>query len=152
MKISDVTQRRPVTVAPDATIEAAARTMAAEGVGCLVVAEGQTILGVVTDRDLVVRVLAQRVPSDGRIDSVMSTNVVAVDDGADVRDVIRTFAHHAVRRLPVVSGRTVVGMISLDDLLVAMTGQFSELTSGLTAQLLFPHGADEPARPVVASS
>jgi signal-transduction protein with cAMP-binding, CBS, and nucleotidyltransferase domain len=102
-----------------------------------------------TDRDLVVRALARRLPADARIDSVMSMNVVGVDASSDVRDVIRAFGHHAVRRLPVVAGDEVIGLVSLDDLLVSFAGQFGELTNGLTAQLLFPHAGDEAAAPAV---
>jgi CBS domain-containing protein len=137
-----------VTVSPDTTIEQAARAMAAGGIGCLVVTEGDAVVGIVTDRDLVVRGLADRVPPDGRVDAVMTTHVVAVDVDSDVRDVIRTFGHHAVRRLPVVRGRHVVGLVTVDDLLVAMTDEIGLLTRGITAQLLFPHASDEPPRPV----
>jgi CBS domain-containing protein len=112
------------------------------------VTEGGTVVGIVTDRDLVVRGLADRVPPDGRIDAVMTTHVVAVDVDSDVRDVIRTFGHHAVRRLPLVSGRHLVGIVTVDDLLVAMTDEIGLLTRGITAQLLFPHAGDEPQRPV----
>jgi CBS domain-containing protein len=148
MRVGDVAARPPVAVSPDTTIEQAARAMAADGVGCLVVTEGGTVVGIVTDRDLVVRGLADRVPPDGRIDAVMTTHVVAVDVDSDVRDVIRTFGHHAVRRLPLVSGRHLVGIVTVDDLLVAMTDEIGLLTRGITAQLLFPHAGDEPQRPV----
>ena len=148
MRIDELTVRRPVTASPDTTLEQAARKMAVEGVGCLVVTEGDEAVGIVTDRDLVVRGLAERVPADARLDSVMTTHVVAVDSATDVRDVVRTLGHHAVRRLPVVDGRRVVGIVTLDDLMVALNDQVGELTKGLTAQLLFPHAHDEPPRPV----
>ena len=112
MRIGDLAVRRPVTVPPDTTIEGAAQDMAKQGVGCLVVTEGDTVVGIVTDRDLVVRGLAERMPTDGRIDSIMSTDVVAVDVDSDVRDVVRTFGHHAVRRLPVVRGPPVLGRVT----------------------------------------
>lgn len=149
MKIKDLVMRRPVMVSPDVTIERAAREMADHGVGCLVVTDHDRIVGIVTDRDLVVRALARRVPADARVDSVMTMNVVGVDSSSDVLDVVRTFGLHAVRRLPVVTGEEVTGLVSLDDLLASFTGQMGELTKGLTAQLLFPHAGDEPAAPAV---
>jgi CBS domain-containing protein len=150
MRIDQLAVRAPVTVSPDTTLEQAARAMADHAVGCVIVTEGGRVVGILTDRDLVVRGVAERVPLDARVDSIMSMDVVAVDVSTDVRDVIRTFWHHAVRRLPVVTGAHVTGIVSLDDLLVSFTNQFAELTNGLTAQLLFPHGADEPHRPVPA--
>lgn len=142
MKVREITARPPVTIAPAATIAEAADIMAAHGVGALVVMDGAHLVGVVTDRDLVVRGLARSLPADARVDAVMSMNVVAIDADADVRDALAAFGHHAVRRLPVVYGREVTGVLSLDDLVVAMADQFGELTRGLTAQLLFPHAGD----------
>ena len=149
MKVADLAVREPVTVRPDATLEEAAREMARSGVGFLVISEGTHVVGVATDRDLVVRGLAARLPADARIDAVMSMDVVAVEADDDVRDVIRSFGHHAVRRLPVVHAGRLVGVVTVDDLWIALTDQIGDLTKGITAQVLFPHGNDEPARPVV---
>lgn len=149
MRIDQFVSRPPVTVEPHTTIEQAARRMADQGVGCVVVTEHDKIVGIVTDRDLVVRALARRLPIDGRIDAVMSSNVVAVDGDRDLRDVVRVFGLHAVRRLPVVHGTEVIGLVSLDDLLASYAGQLGDLTHGLTAQLLFPHAADPTPPPAV---
>ena len=147
MKIDRLVVREPVTVPPETTIRRAARTMAEHGVGSLVVVDHERVVGVVTDRDLVVRALAGDVPIDGRVDAVMTMDVVSVDADDDVRDVIHTFGRHAVRRLPVTSGGRLTGLVALDDLLASFAAQFAELTNGLTAQLLFPHGGDEPPVP-----
>jgi CBS domain-containing protein len=80
---------------------------------------------------------------------VMSMNVIAVDRHADIRDAIALFHHHAVRRMPVVDGDQVVGLISLDDMMVALSKVFADVTHGLTAQLVFPHGNDEADVPAI---
>jgi CBS domain-containing protein len=152
MKIDQLVIREPVTVAPDVTIQRAALRMAEHGVGSLVVTDGERVVGIVTDRDLVVRAIARRVPVDGRIDAVMTTDVVTVDSDADIRDVTRAFGQHAVRRLPVTTEGRLTGLVSLDDLLTSFVGQFTELTNGLTAQLLFPHGHDEPPVPATRAA
>jgi signal-transduction protein with cAMP-binding, CBS, and nucleotidyltransferase domain len=149
MKVAEVAVRPPVTIQPDETIADAARLMASAGVGALVVTEKDRPVGIVTDRDLVVRAIAKNVPSDGRVDSVMSMNVIAVEGSSDIRDAIRAFSHHAVRRLPVIGAGRVEGMLTFDDVVVALSQQFAEVTRGVTAQLLFPHGNDEPALPVL---
>lgn len=149
MKIDRLVLREPVTVSPETTIRRAARTMADHAVGSLVVVDHGRVVGVVTDRDVVVRAIAKDVPLDGRIDAIMSMDVVTVDAAADVRDAIHVFGRHAVRRLPVVDGDRLVGVIALDDLLTSFAAQFVELTNGLTAQLLFPHGGDEPPVPML---
>jgi CBS domain-containing protein len=88
--------------------------------------------------------MARRVPPDARIDSVMSTGVIAIDASADIRRAVSVFATHPVRRLPVVEGHTVVGMLTVDDLLVAFGHEINELTAGITAQLLFGHAEPPP--------
>lgn len=148
MRIDRVVVREPVTVAPETTIRRAAQVLSEHGLGALVVVDHGRVVGMVTDRDIVVRAIARDVPLDGRIDAVMTMDVVAVDAGDDVRDVIHAFGRHAVRRLPVVDGDRLVGVVALDDLLASFAGQFAELTNGLTAQLLFPHGGDEPPVPM----
>jgi CBS domain-containing protein len=147
MKIQEITMRPPVTAAADTTVQQAARLMAGDAVGSLIITEGERLIGIVTDRDLVVRALARGLPLDTRIDDIMSMNVIALDAGADVRDAMRAFGQHAVRRLPIVDHGRVTGLLSLDDLVVALAGQFAEVTHGLTAQLLFPHAADEAIHP-----
>jgi signal-transduction protein with cAMP-binding, CBS, and nucleotidyltransferase domain len=151
MRIDELVVRKPVTVSPSATLEEAARAMAAQGVGCLIVTEGDVVVGIVTDRDLVVRAVAEGRPLDGRVDSVMSTDVAVVEESTDVREVIRVFGRHAVRRLPVVHGRHLVGLVSIDELLVALNEQVGDLTKGLTAQILFPHAGDEAPVPAPTS-
>jgi signal-transduction protein with cAMP-binding, CBS, and nucleotidyltransferase domain len=149
MKVSDVAVRGAVTAAPDATLEDIAVLMTREGVGSVVIVDHHKLVGIVTDRDLVTRGLARHLPADARADAVMSMNVVAIDLHADIRDAVAAFGHHAVRRMPVVDGSDVVGLVSLDDLVVALSGAFSECARGLTAQLLFPHAADPAPTPAL---
>ena len=147
MKIEEITMRPPVTARPDTTIHQAAQLMARHAVGSLIITEGEKPIGIVTDRDLVVRSVARNLPLDTRVDDVMTMNVIALDAGVDVRDATRAFGQHAVRRLPIVHDGKVCGLLSLDDLVVALVGQLSDVTHGLTAQLLFPHAFDEAGHP-----
>lgn len=152
MKVSDFTWREPVTIDVDATITDAAQRFADEGVGALVVLDHGRPVGIVTDRDLVVRGMARRMAPDGRVDSLMSKGVIALDHDADVGDLYSVFALHAVRRVPVVDHDRVVGMISFDDVMVSMAAEFNDLAGVLSTQIAFPHARDERARPVVRDS
>lgn len=149
MKVSDFTWREPVTIEVDETIAAAAQLLAEEGVGAVVVVDHGRPVGVVTDRDLVVRGVAHRVSPDGRIDSLMSMGVIALDGDADVDELYAVFARHAIRRVPVVDLDRVVGMISLDDAMVATVAELTDLAGVLSTQIAFPHARDEPAPPAV---
>jgi CBS domain-containing protein len=144
----DLTPKAPVTVPAGTTIEATARLMDERAVGAVVVVDDDRPVGIVTDRDIVVRGVARRSPMDGRVDSVMTSGVVAIDADDDERKAVAIFASHPFRRLPVVEEGRMIGMITVDDLTVVLTRTLDELTNGVTAQLLFGH--PEPG-PLVAS-
>lgn len=146
MAIRDVMVKQPITLPPSATVTEAAQAMDRSSVGAVIIVDGERPVGIVTDRDLVVRGLARRILPDARVDSVMSLGVVAVDAHAELGRAAMLFATHPVRRLPVVDHDRVVGVITVDDLLVELTHQLTEVTSGVTAQLLFGH--PEPALPI----
>jgi CBS domain-containing protein len=149
MKVSDFSWREPVTIGVSDTIEAAARLLADAGIGSLVVVDGDRPVGVVTDRDLVVRALARGVGPDGRVDGVMSMGVVALDADDDVEELYAVFGRHAIRRVPVVDRDRVVGMISLDDALVSTASQLGVLSGVLSTQIDYPHARDEAEPPAV---
>jgi CBS domain-containing protein len=141
--------KAPVTVPVDATIHQAAVAMDQHSVGALVVVEGDRPVGVVTDRDLVVRALARRLPPEARVDGVMSFDVVCVGADDEMHVVAAILSTHPFRRVPVVEDHRVVGMITLDDLIVRLAGDLHEATKGVTAQLLFGH--PEPQPPAIVS-
>jgi CBS domain-containing protein len=99
----------------------------------------------------VVHGIARGLPLDGRIDAVMTLDVVSVDASTDVRDVVRLFGRHSFRRLPVTSHGRVAGMVSLDNLIVAFAEEFAEITRGVAGQLMFPKAGD-PAEPPVRAA
>ena len=115
-------------------------------VGAVVVLDGERPVGLVTDRDLVTRALARRMPLDARVDAVMSTGVVCVDADAELSEVASILAVHPFRRIPVVEQDRMIGMVTLDDLIVRLANDLHSVTRGVTAQLLFGHA--EPQLPV----
>lgn len=152
MKVRDFTWRKPVTISVDDTIANAAQMFSDQGVGALIVLEENRPVGVVTDRDLVVRGIARRVPFDARIDSLMSMGVIALDADEDVDELYATFARNAIRRVPVVEHDRVVGVVSLDDAMVSTAAELTDLASVLSTQIAFPHARDEPSPPAVVKA
>jgi CBS domain-containing protein len=139
MRTIEMLHRSGVGVAPSKTIREAARIMEQSGVGSLAVVDGDRLVGIVTDRDLVRRVLACDVDADARIDSVMTTPVVTVgaDDALDVA--YGLFSTHGLRRLAVTRDDRFVGMLTIDDLLVSVVEQLGALARPITAEILFAH-------------
>ena len=107
---------------PSHTVADAAREMASDDFGALPVCEDGKLVGVVTDRDLVVRVLSEgRDPGSTTIgDVVERTEVVTIGADDSAEEAIRTMKDHAVRRLPVIDGTELVGMVSQADVARAL--------------------------------
>jgi CBS domain-containing protein len=144
MKVRDVMVKAPVMMDIGATICDAAIAMDRTAVGAVVVVDGERPVGIVTDRDLVTRALARRLPPDARLDGVMSGGVVCVDADAELSKVASILATHPVRRVPVLDRDRVVGMVTLDDLIVRLANDLHNVTAGVAAQLLFGHPEPQP--------
>jgi len=109
----------PITIPASATLVDAAKTMREQNIGDVVVAEGDRPLGMLTDRDIVVRAIDEgRVPAQTSASELCSGEVVAVGPEDEVSRAVRVMRQRAVRRLPVVSDGRLVGVISLGDLAI----------------------------------
>ena len=139
MRTIDSLHRSGVGIGPERTIRDAAVLMEQAGVGSLAVVDGDRLIGLVTDRDLVRRVLARGLAPDARIDSVMTTPVVTIAASADLDQAYVLFGTHGLRRLAVERDGQFVGMISVDDLLVYVSQQLTDLARPVTAEILFAH-------------
>jgi len=144
MRTIEGMRRSGLSIEPERTIHDAAAVMEQTGVGALAVIDGDRLVGIVTDRDLVRRGLAQGLPTDARVDGIMSTPVVTIDADADLHSAFALFRTHAIRRLAVVRGGQFVGMITIDDLLVDVAADLVDLSRPVEAEILFAHH-DSPA-------
>jgi CBS domain-containing protein len=114
--ISEVMTRDVRATEPSATIADAAKTMASEDIGPIPVVEGGRIVGIVTDRDIVVRVIAAgKDPNSTTVGEIASSDVVTVAPDDDIDDALAMMAQKQVRRLPVVEGDRLVGIVAQAD-------------------------------------
>ncbi len=118
MKIRDVMTPDVRTIAPSATIREAAQIMAETDVGVLPVADSDRLLGMLTDRDIVVRAVADGGQPSRPIREVVTSAVVTATPDMSTRDAAQLMSEHQIRRLPVVEGERLVGMVSIGDLAV----------------------------------
>ena len=115
-QIRDVMTGNPTTAETSTSVAEAAKIMASEDIGPLPVTEGGRLVGIVTDRDLVVRVLAEdRDPSSTTVGEIASSDLVTVTPDTDLGEALRKMASAQVRRLPVVEGDKVVGIVAQAD-------------------------------------
>ena len=115
-KVRDVMTPGPIGVDYDQSVGEAARAMRDWGVGAILVVSNGSLYGLVTDRDLVVRAVAEGRRADEPVGPLSSGNLIGVDADADVHEAMRLMRQHAVRRLPVLEGGQVAGIVSLGDL------------------------------------
>jgi signal-transduction protein with cAMP-binding, CBS, and nucleotidyltransferase domain len=113
--VADVMTPAPTTIGMSETLETAARTMAAQDVGALIVRAGTTTVGIVTDRDLVVRGLAEGLGLETMVGEVASEELLSVGPTVPVRTAVELMRVAAVRRIPVMDGDTAVGIVSVGD-------------------------------------
>jgi signal-transduction protein with cAMP-binding, CBS, and nucleotidyltransferase domain len=116
--VADVMTPAPTTIGMSETLETAARTMAAQDVGALVVRAGHTTVGIVTDRDLVVRGLAEGLGLEAMVGEVASEELLSIGPSVPVRTAVELMRVAAVRRIPVMEGDEPVGIISIGDLAI----------------------------------
>ena len=118
MEIKDLMNPSVVTIEPTASAALAARLLSRHNVGSLpVCGEDRRLRGMVTDRDIVLRcVAAEEDPAQTLVRDIMTRNCAVVSPDDDAREATRLMAARQVRRLPVLEGGKVVGMVSLGDL------------------------------------
>jgi CBS domain-containing protein len=124
-QVRNVMTQNPTSCDPSTTAVEAAKVMASEDVGSVPVVKDGRLVGLVTDRDLVVRVLAEgRDPNSTPLGEIASSDLETVSPDDDLDTVLRKMASSQVRRLPVVEGDQLVGIVAQAD--VARQGDDSE--------------------------
>ncbi len=106
-----------VTVAPEASVRDAAGLMRTNGTGAVLVLDGERLVGILTERDLMRRVIAEgREPGTTRVAEVMTREIVVVRPELSVEDAMAVVTEKRCRHLPVFDGQQLVGVVSIGDL------------------------------------
>ncbi len=116
--VAEVMSHHPVVVGPEATVAEAAVVMRDRDVGSILVIADSKPMGIVTEKDLVTKVVARDVlPSKVKVTEIMSSPVVSIDPLTEVTEAARKMASLHIRRLPVVKGGDLLGMLTEADIL-----------------------------------
>jgi CBS domain-containing protein len=117
--IRDVMTADPHTVSLDATLKDAAREMKSDDIGAVLVEDHGSVAGILTDRDIVVRAIAEgRNPSSTKVGDVVSRDVKTLTPDSSVEDAIKIVREQNVRRIPVVQDGRPAGIVSIGDLAI----------------------------------
>jgi len=136
MSLDHFRRTRLVVLTPRSTVYQAARAMADNHIGAVLVSRDSELAGIVTDRDLGIGVLGGELdPKTTPLGDIMSEGVVACDVGASLDDVVRLMIDHAIRRVPITENNRPVGLITFDDLVVDGSVDLESLRAIVTAQL-----------------
>ena len=116
-QIREVMTGQPKSCSRDASVREVARLMAQEDVGPIPVVDGDRLVGIVTDRDIVLRVIAEgRDPESTTVGEIASSDIVTVSPDDELDRALQLLAQHQVRRLPVVENERLVGIVAQADI------------------------------------
>lgn len=119
MKVKDVMTKSIVSLNSKDSVEKAAELMKEHNIGAVPVCESGKVVGIITDRDIILRSVAGGVDSKSQtVREIMSSNPVTGTQDMDVKDASRIMSERQIRRLPIVDNANLVGMVSLGDIAV----------------------------------
>jgi CBS domain-containing protein len=138
MLVRECLRNSPITVPPECTLEEAAGLMGAHEVGSLLVVSGGELLGIVTDRDIVIRAVSTGQSLRAHVSTVMSETPTVIQGSADIFEAFTLLKETGVRRLPVLEDSEIAGIITVDDLLVFLMFEFGAVLTPVAAEMARP--------------
>ena len=131
MKINEILTKNPEVISPDAGLLEAAQKMKESNIGSLPVCDGDRLIGMITDRDVTIRGVAEsRDPKKTKVADVMSKDIVCCIGDQELREAAALMETLQIRRLPIVDeGKRLIGIISLGD--IAVRGKDEELAGDI---------------------
>lgn len=137
MQVKDIMTKDVAFVNPSTTVVEAAQLMQKHNVGSVPVCDQSGVIGILTDRDIVVRNVAHsKDPGKTPVKDVMTIDITSVTPEADIKDVFRMMSSKQIRRLPVVQDNKLVGIVSIGD--VATDAQQDVEISTMLADISSP--------------
>ena len=134
MRIADVMTPDPQTVRPGDTLQSAAQLMDELNVGVLPVVDGGELIGILTDRDIVIRsTSAGQDPNTAKVSDAMTTDAQTLQEDASVEEAVEIMEERQLRRVPVVNGAgRLVGIVSLGDLAASGTPEAADALEAIS--------------------
>jgi CBS domain-containing protein len=141
--IEELMVSETVKAAPGESVAEAARRMARNGVGAVLVMEGDVLVGLLSERDLLGRVVAEKRDLEKtRVGEVATRDVITIDVGASIKDVLAIFREKKFRHLPVVKNGKAVGILSTRDFLEFLVGGLEHYIDQLRYKRELAEGVD----------
>lgn len=116
MFLKDIMQTKLITLPQESSIREAARLMKQKDVGCVLVTNGQSLKGIITDRDIACWLAEGRDADKVNVGSIMQKNITTASPETDVFEASKLMANKKIRRLPIVEGEKLYGLVTTSDL------------------------------------
>ncbi|MCW4023919.1 MAG: CBS domain-containing protein [Candidatus Bathyarchaeota archaeon] len=113
--VKDIMTKDVVKISPDKTVLEAAEIMDSKTLGCLIITQNDEPVGIVTERDIVRRIVAKKLPYTVQVSEIMSKNLVVAEQDSSLKEAARLMSSHKIRRLPVVKEGKLVGIVVASD-------------------------------------
>ena len=134
--VRDAMTEEPRSIGASTSVVEAARLMRQEHIGSLPITENEQLVGMITDRDIATRVVAEAAdPKTTSVGEVYSRDLISVEPDKDIDDALQLMARHQVRRLPVVENGRLVGIVAQADIAL---GENEKKTGGLVEAISQP--------------
>ncbi len=113
--VKDIMTAKVTTIEVDKSVSEAAELMNSKAIGCLIIMDGEAPVGMVTERDIVRRIVAKKLPYETRVSEIMTKKPVTVDPDMSLKEAARLMSKNKIRRLPVVKQNKLVGIVVASD-------------------------------------
>src|SRR3990172_13013976 len=141
MSLQEFCRKPVITISADANITEACRLMEQKNVGCLLAENNGRLCGILTDRDIALKVVgAQRDPRTTKVEDIMTRDPIRISVNSDLHHLTALMHAYHVRRVPIVDGAdTPLGIVTMDDLIALLSEEMSEI--GKTISEEFSRGS-----------
>ena len=134
LQVKDVMVTNLITIDAEATVKKAAELMDKHDIGCLIVVSYGNPIGIVTERDMLKRIMLQkRDIAKTRVGNIMSAPLIATTPQTDIRDAVRLMNERRIKKLPVIDEGELIGLVSLTDIMRSLA-YFEHVISSLCAR------------------
>jgi CBS domain-containing protein len=131
--VRDTMTENPRSIKASASVVEAAQLMREEHIGSLPITDNEQLVGMITDRDITTRVVAEAAdPMETSVGDVYSQDLITVEPGKDLEEALQLMARHQVRRLPVVEDGRLVGIVAQADIAISENEKTGELVEAIS--------------------
>ncbi len=113
--VKDIMTKEVITINVDKSVFEAAQLMTSKGLGCLIIVDKALPVGIITERDIVRRIVAKRSSPDLKVAEIMSKTLITVDADTSLKEAARVMSTNKIRRLPVLKQNKLVGIVVASD-------------------------------------